>query len=293
MLVVALGILLIILIYYIRVRQIIHRNKILNEQVIERTKEIKEKNSILEDQAEELKAQRDALDSTNAVKDKLFSIISHDLRSPFTTMKGFIELINLKYDGYSDQEIKDFIAMIGESADNVYSLLDNLLNWSRTQRGKLELHPQLSDLVELIRNKIELVTHQANVKNIHIENVCDSQEFLIELDPDLMNVIIQNLLTNAIKFTPVDGRIEVDCKIENSQVILSVKDNGVGMSEDDLAKLFRSDTHFSSSGTENEKGIGLGMLICKDFAEIHHGEIWAESELGKGSTFFVKLPYKN
>ncbi len=290
---ITLVILLIILIYYVRMRQIIHRNKKLNEQVIERTKEIKEKNSILEDQAEELKAQRDALDSTNAVKDKLFSIISHDLRSPFTTMKGFIELIKLRYDGYSDKEIKEFIGMISESADNVYNLLDNLLNWSRSQRGKLELHPQLTDLVELIGKKIELVNHQANVKNIHLENGCKTKQILIELDPDLMNVIIQNLLTNAIKFTPVDGRIEVNCSTNESHITLYVKDNGIGMSKDDLGKLFRSDTHFSSSGTENEKGIGLGMLICKDFVEIHHGEIWAESEPGKGSTFFVKLPLKN
>jgi len=98
------------------------------------------------------------------------------------------------------------------------------------------------------------------------------------------------LLTNAIKFTPKDGKIEVNCKIEDSNAILYVRDNGVGMTEDDLGKLFNSNTHFSSSGTENEKGIGLGMLICKDFVEIHHGEIWAESEPGKGSTFFVKLP---
>ena len=116
------AVMLILLIYYIRFRQIINRNKLLNEQVIERTKE--------------LTTQRDELNMTNSVKDKLFSIISHDLRSPFNTLKGFIELIRLKYDGYSDKEIKEMIGIISDSADNVYNLLDNLLNWSRSQRGK-------------------------------------------------------------------------------------------------------------------------------------------------------------
>jgi signal transduction histidine kinase/ligand-binding sensor domain-containing protein len=283
-------IVLILSIYYIRVRQILYRNRMLNEQVVERTKELNEKNAILQDQTEELTAQRDELDATNSVKDKLFSIISHDLRSPFNTLKGFIELINLKYDAYSDKEIKNIIGIISESADNVYNLLDNLLNWSRSQANKLVCKPVLTDLVELIHNKIELVNFQALNKNITLECRCASKEILLEIDPDLIHVVVLNLISNAIKFTPLNGKIEVDCEMDTSHVILSVKDNGVGISEDNMKILFRSDVHFTSSGTANEKGIGLGMLICKDFVEIHHGKIWVESELGKGSTFFVKLP---
>jgi len=288
---------LILLIYYIRFRQIINRNKHLNELVIERTKEINEKNTILQEQTEELKSQRDELksqrdelDVTNSVKDKLFSIISHDLRSPFNTLKGFIELIKLKYDGYSDQEIKEMIDIISDSADNVYNLLDNLLSWSRSQRGTLKLHPQMTNLVDLINNKIELLNFQAVNKKILIEFGCGTEGILLEVDPDLMNVVIQNLLTNAIKFTPTGGKIEVNCKIENNHIMAYVRDNGIGISEEDAEKLFNPNVHFSTSGTENEKGIGLGMLICKDFIEIHHGEIWVESELGKGSTFFIKIP---
>ncbi|MDX2429962.1 MAG: two-component regulator propeller domain-containing protein [Bacteroides sp.] len=284
------AVLFILLIFYIRFRQIINRNKSLNEQVIERTKEINEKNTILQDQTEELKSQRDALNLTNSVKDKLFSIISHDLRSPFNTLKGFIELIQLKYDGYSDQEIKEMIGIISDTADNVYSLLDNLLNWSRSQRGKLSLNPRRTDFVGIINNKIELLNYQAIHKNITLEFGSASKEIMLELDPDLIHVVIQNLLTNAIKFTPMNGEIEVDCKIENMHLIAYVRDNGIGLSEEDAEKLFNPNVHFSSSGTENEKGIGLGMLICKDFIEIHQGEIWVESELGKGSTFFIKLP---
>jgi ligand-binding sensor domain-containing protein/signal transduction histidine kinase len=284
------AVMLLILIFYIRFRQIIIRNKNLNELVTERTKEINEKNTILQVQTEELKSQRDELNNTNTVKDKLFSIISHDLRSPFNTLKGFIELIKLKYDGYSDHEIKEMIGIISDSADNVYNLLDNLLNWSRSQRGKLKLHPQMTDLVALINNKIELLNLQALNKNIRIEFGSKSEAILLELDPDLMNVVIQNLLTNAIKFTPTGGKIEVNCKIDNTHLIAFVRDNGIGISKEDAEKLFNPNIHFSTSGTENEKGIGLGMIICKDFMDIHHGKIWVESELGKGSTFFIKLP---
>jgi signal transduction histidine kinase/ligand-binding sensor domain-containing protein len=290
-------IVLALLIFYIRFRQIISRNKFLNEQVIARTKEINEKNAILQDQTEELisqrdelKSQRDELDASNSVKDKLFSIISHDLRNPFNTLKGFIELIKLKYDGYSDREIKEMIDIISDSADNVYNLLDNLLSWSRSQRGTLKLHPQMTNVVDLIKNKIELLNFQAINKKILIECGCGAEGLLLEVDPDLMNVVIQNLLTNAIKFTPTGGKIEVNCKIENNHLIAYVRDNGIGISKEDAEKLFNPNIHFSTSGTENEKGIGLGMLICKDFIEIHHGEIWVESELGKGSTFFIKLP---
>ncbi len=280
----------ILLIYYIRFRQIINRNKYLNEQVLERTKEINEKNAILLDQTEEMKSQRDELDATNSVKDKLFSILSHDLRSPFSTMKGFIELIKLKFDDYSDKEVKDMIEIINDSADNMFYLLDNLLSWSRSQRGILSVHPKMTNLVDLINNKIELLNYQAINKNIQLDFGCGTEGILMELDSDLMNMVIQNLLTNAIKFTPMGGEIEVNCTIEDKHLIIYVRDNGIGISEEDTEKLFNANVHFSTSGTKNEKGTGLGMIICKDFVELHHGEIWVESELGKGSTFFIKLP---
>jgi signal transduction histidine kinase/ligand-binding sensor domain-containing protein len=280
----------VVLIYYIRVRQIMNRNIILQEQVNERTKEINEKNKILLEQTEEITSQRDALNIANSAKDKLFSIISHDLRSPFNTIKGFIELIRLKYDTYTDDEKKKLIGIINDSTENVYNLLDNLLNWSRAQRGSLKFNPQMTNIIDLIRNKIDLLDYQAVNKNIHLWIECASDEINLEIDPGLINVVIQNLLTNAIKFTHPDGEIKVRCSIENSRLIISVRDNGTGMSEEDVKKLFRPDMHFSSRGTENEIGTGLGLLICKDFVEIHHGEIWLESELNKGSTFFISLP---
>ena len=280
----------IILIFYRRVQQVIKRNSMLEELVKERTKEIYEKNAILEEQTEELKTQRDDLDMSNSVKDKLFSIISHDLRSPFNTLNGFTELIKSKYDDYSDEKRKEMIGIISDSANQAYNLLDNLLNWSRTQRGKLSFNPLMTNVVSLINGKMDLLNHQAANKNILVEFECASEEIMLEIDTNLINVVIQNLLTNAIKFTRSNGKIQVNCKIEDNHIIISVRDNGTGISEDDIKKLFRKDVHFTSRGTDKEAGTGLGLLICMDFVEMHHGKIWLESELNKGSEFFISLP---
>jgi two-component system sensor histidine kinase/response regulator len=262
----------------------------LEEMVKERTNEINEKNETLQNQTEELTSQRDELDASNSVKDKLFSIISHDLRSPFNTLKGFTNLIKSRYDGYTDEERKKMIEIINDSSDQVYSLLDNLLNWSRAQRGTLHFNPRMTNIVSLIDSKIDLMNFQAENKNIKIEFDHTPEDIEFEIDPDLINVVIHNLLTNAIKFSHAEGKIRVNSKIENNHLIISVSDNGIGISKDDAKKLFSHDARFTSKGTNQEPGTGLGLIICKDFIEIHHGEIWLESELNKGSSFFIDIP---
>jgi len=279
-----------LLIYYIRTRQIIRRNIVLNELVRARTKEIDEKNKILIDQTDELKSQRDELSRTNAVKDKLFSIISHDLRSPFTTLKGFIELMRSRYDGYGDEERKEMLGIINDSADQVYNLLNNLLNWSRAHTGEIKVESELTNIAGLINDKIALVKYQAANKNITIGFDCPSEAINLRVDVHLISVVIQNLLTNAIKFTPQDGQVTVGCEKTEKELIIFVKDTGVGMSEENVSKLFRHDVQYTTRGTDNETGTGLGLLICQDFIERHYGRIWLESEPGKGSTFFISLP---
>ncbi len=280
------------LIYYLRVRQIIIRNKLLQKLVDQRTNELNEKNEILQDQADELTAQRDQLNASNAVKDKLFSIISHDIRSPFNSLNGFIELINVKYDEYTDEKKKEMLGIISGSAKNVYTLLDNLLSWSRSQRGTIKFNVQATEVVSLISSKIDLLRYLAQEKNIEVESVCSLGEIVVELDPDLIAVVLQNLLTNAIKFTHQDGKVQVDCRLESDDLTISVSDNGVGIPEENLEMLFSPDNHFTTRGTKSEKGTGLGLIVCKDFVDIHHGQIWVESVMGKGSTFFIKLPLK-
>jgi len=308
---IAIIIFLLLLTYYLRVRQIRIRNRLLKDLVEKRTKELHEKNLILqqqtnnlnesnvileerqqqiEEQAEELTAQRDDLNEVNAVKDKLFSIIAHDLKNPFNTLMGFIELLQMRYDHYADEKRKEMLSYAKNSADDIYNLLVNLLNWSRAQRGAIELNPELTNLVNLINENLSLVKNQAANKNLEIQFSAVPKEVTLYLDADLINAVLRNLLTNAIKYSHTNGKVELSCSVGDNSVIVSIKDSGIGISEEDMKKLFRNDIHYSTSGTKNEKGTGLGLITCKEFIEKHYGKIWMESELGKGSTFYFSLP---
>jgi len=308
---ISLVVFIVLLIFYLKISQIRRRNIVLEGLVKERTKEINEKNTILVGQAEELNntntmleerqqliekqtdeliAQRDELYESNSVQDKLYSIIAHDLRSPFNALKGFTELIQTNYDSYDEEERKEMIGIISKSAERVYNLLNNLLNWTRSQRGKIQFNPTMTNIIKLINENIALVTDQAVNKNIEFKFESASEEVNLKIDPAIINVVIQNLLTNAIKFTNTNGIIKLNCNIKNNNVIVSIKDNGVGISEDNIKILFKRDIHFTNKGTNNETGTGLGLLLCKDFIEKHQGKIWLESEENKGTTFFISIP---
>jgi len=283
-----------------RQQQIEERTKEINEQnliLVNRTEELNSTNTLLEErqkqiqeQTDELKTQRDQLSELNSVKDKLFSIIAHDLRSPFNTLKGFVDLILSRYENYNDQERKEMLGIISASTDNVYNLIDNLLSWARAQRGAIHFNPKTNNIVDLLNDNIVLIGNQAAAKNIKIEFTSYSKDIPIMIDKQMINIIIRNLLTNAIKFTHKDGKIVLNCTRENHSVIISVQDDGIGISEENKEKLFRNDLHFSSQGTNNETGSGLGLLLCKELIEKHNGKIWVESELNKGTTFFFNLP---
>jgi ligand-binding sensor domain-containing protein/signal transduction histidine kinase len=309
----SLVVMILFLIYYLKVSQIRRRNIILESLVKERTREINEKNTILieqteelnntntqleerqqqiEEQTDELKAQRDQLSEANSIKDKLFSIIAHDLRSPFNTLKGFIDLVQSRYDTYSDKERKNMISIIVNSAGNVYNLIDNLLNWSRSQQGAIHFVPEMANIIDIINENIELFNDQAVNKDIKIESKSAAEDIRLMIDKEMINIVIRNLLANAIKYTNVDGKIELNCKRENNNVIISVKDDGIGISEENKEKLFRNDIHFSSRGTKNETGTGLGLLLCKELIEKHQGKIWIESEQNLGTAIFISLPVK-
>jgi signal transduction histidine kinase/ligand-binding sensor domain-containing protein len=304
---------LISLIFYVKVSQIRRRNLTLERLVKERTKEIDEKNKILiqqaedlnksnkileerrqliEEQADELKAQRDLLSEVNSVKDKLFSIIAHDLKNPFNTLKGFVDLIQTRYDDYTEQERKNMISIIDKSTDLVYNLLNNLLNWSRSQRGVIHFVPEIVNIVDLVNENIELFEKQAENKNIKIESRISAKDISLMIDKEMIHIVIRNILANAIKYTRVNGKIELNCTRENNNVIILVKDNGIGISMENKEKLFRNDIHFSTGGTNNETGTGIGLILCKELIEKHQGKIWIESELDQGTTIFVCLPVK-
>lgn len=229
------------------------------------------------------------LKDLNTTKDKFFSIIAHDLKNPFNSLLGLSKLLIDELDSYSKEEIKDILEIIHNSSDSAYKLLENLLEWSRAQTGKIKFKPDTLDLKRLIIEVVTLLRSQAIKKNIHISyKIIDS--CIITADKNMITTVIRNLISNAIKFTKQKGEIIITVSIDDSNYEICIKDTGVGISNENLKKLFRIDSRYTSQGTENELGTGLGLILCKEFIEKHNGKIWAESELGKGSIFKITLP---
>lgn len=222
-------------------------------------------------------------------KDKFFSIIAHDLKSPFQGLIGFSNILLEDYENLSEDEIKEFIGNISKSATNLFYLLQNLLEWSRLQTGKMEYVPSRLDLGFEIKMVINILIGNALRKGIKIINEIPEGIFLMA-DRNMLNSICQNLITNAIKFSNSGGEVKITVSDEGNFVEVTVSDTGVGIREADMEKLFRLDISHSTRGTANEGGTGLGLLLLKDMVELHKGTIRAESHFGKGSRFMFTLP---
>lgn len=222
-------------------------------------------------------------------KDLFFSIIAHDLKGPLGSSVSLSEILAQEIDTYSREEIKEITGLLHESNKNIYKLLENLLDWSRVQTGMIEYNPKKVLLNKLIEESITLNKNTALAKNIAIR--FESVEVIeIELDKDMIDTVLRNLLTNAIKFTDQQGEIRVTMQKIHQKVEVSITDNGIGIPDNIKEKLFKINEKVIQPGTENESGNGLGLLLCNEFIKKHKGEIWAESKLGKGSTFKFVLP---
>ncbi len=229
------------------------------------------------------------LEELNVTKDKLFSIIAHDLRSPFNSILGLSELLIENQRDFKIAESEKYLGLINSSAQNTLVLLDNLLNWAKSQTGQINFNPQKIILSSIISEIIELSNSAAIAKEISlIQNKPDEIE--VYADEDMLKTVLRNLISNAIKFTKPGGNIQVLAKREQSRVEITISDNGVGMNKKMIDKLFRIESNESTIGTANEKGSGLGLLLCKEFVEKLGGKIWVESEEGKGSDFKFTLP---
>jgi PAS domain S-box-containing protein len=233
------------------------------------------------------------LKDLNDSKDKLFSLISHDLRSPFNSLLGFSEILTSEFDSLTHEEIKEYLHVIYESSKNLYSMTNNLLQFSRFQMGRFEFNPARLNLKKMIVNNLNLLKGNIIKKqlNLNIE-VADNIE--VFADEDMLNSIIQNLISNAVKFTYRGGDIRVSSRFlsffeESSQVEVTVTDTGVGISEENISKIFKENLH-STPGTEKEYGTGLGLLLVKEFIQINGGNIQAKSKAGKGTSFIFTLP---
>jgi signal transduction histidine kinase len=229
------------------------------------------------------------LHELNAAKDKFFSIIAHDLRNPFNAIIGLTDILLISLDDLDIQKLQKTLENIKGSSQQAHELLENLLLWARSQTGTISFRSESIDLKIQAEEIIELVAVQAVRKNISI--LTDFRMGgLIKGDVNMMNTILRNLLTNALKFTPVSGEVRVGISQNNGYCILSVKDNGIGIPADKLKTLFSIDTAHKTNGTDQEPGTGLGLILCKEFTEKHGGRLEVDSKVGKGSEFRVIIP---
>lgn len=244
--------------------------------------ERKEAESILIESEKQLR-------KANAMKDKFFSIIAHDLKNPFNAILGFSSLLYEAYDNFDDQQRKSFIKNICDASDSTFKLLQNLLEWSRTQTGKIEFYPETIDVASIVNENITVLKSAAKNKKIILETNIDGS-LVAFADSNMVKAIIRNLVSNAIKFTHPGGRIEVNATNSGNEVAISVSDSGIGITSDDISRLFRIDDPFRTVGTAQEEGSGLGLILCKEFVEKNNGKIWVESSAGVGSKFSFTLP---
>lgn len=229
------------------------------------------------------------LQDLNSTKDKLFSIIAHDLRNPFQSILSLSEILIDDTHVLDADETKSYAALIYSTAGNTLELLDNLLSWSKSQMGQTQFHPESIDLSEAVRKAMNITASQAKLKDISIrsQNIVDSK---VWADQTMLKTVLLNLLSNAIKFTNAGGSVEISNKIIEDHIEVLVSDNGIGMSQEQLLNLYKLDANMSTFGTENEKGTGLGLVLCKEFVERQGGRLWVNSEEGKGSEFRFTLP---
>ena len=243
--------------------------------------------------SETLKKYMLELENLNKTKDKFFGIIAHDLRNPFGGILGITEILDSKMkDEQMNESIKlyrRYIQIVHSSAQSAYRLLENLLQWARSQTGEISVRPKNIKINDLINIVIPLVTGNAFKKNITIEKDLVGGE-IVYADESLVANILRNLLTNAIKFTPTNGKVILSTAINEKFLEISISDTGSGIDPKNLGNIFRIDSQFSQLGTENEIGSGLGLILCKEFTEKNGGTIWVKSQLGFGSTFTFTLP---
>lgn len=231
------------------------------------------------------------LEKLNYNKDKFFSIVAHDLMTPFTALLGYSEILVKEYDELDRETIGKFASDINTVASKAHNLLENLLGWTRLETGRMIFNPVEFNLHPIVEDVFHINAESANVKDISLVNNIMITN-MVFADVNMLNTILRNLVSNAIKFTNEDGRISVSSKLIDDQIEISVVDNGIGMSNMDLQKLFDENHQYSGTGTHLEKGTGLGLLLCREFIEKHGGTLHAESKLGEGTRIYFSMGTK-
>ncbi len=280
---------LIFWVFRIRIKSVERQNIKLEKLVKRRTLELENEINARKKTEAALRKSEKELRISNKNKDKFFSIIAHDLKSPFSSLLGYSEWLQNELKNLSKEEIQNAFENMNRSIRKVYELIQNLLEWARIQNGKIEFNPSSFDIKKLIDNTIGFIEFKAMNKDIKIENRVRENLF-VYADQNMLTSVLQNLLTNALKFNYPGGKVTISARISNGFVEVSIHDTGVGISQENLDKLFRIDVHHTTVGTSEERGTGLGLILCKELIERNHGKIWCESKKGEGSTFTFTVP---
>ncbi|HRP03101.1 MAG TPA: ATP-binding protein [Candidatus Kapabacteria bacterium] len=225
----------------------------------------------------------------NESKDKFISIMAHDIRNPLGVIQGVSDFLIKSYGDLDKEEVLDFLEGINNSSKTLNDLITDLLTWARSQRNNIELNLADNNLYDLVNEDIRLLAQPAKSKSITVQNNI-AKDTIIPFDRNMLSTVIRNLISNAIKFTYNGGNIFIECQEKGNYFEVSIKDDGIGIKPEDMQKLFLIGESKSTKGTNNESGTGLGLILCKEFIKNHKGEIWVESELGKGSTFKFTIP---
>jgi len=265
-----------------RERRLKQANIVLEKKVTERTLQIEEQNQLISSKNKEL-------NKLNSTKDKLFSIIGHDLGNQFNIIVGFLELLVTDFKKLDAEKVEYHLTNIYNTSKNANDLLENLLMWAKIQRHAIGFNPKEFEVYPVISEQVELLKGAYSKKHINIEIISDAATS-INADVNMFSTVIRNLTYNAIKFTHENGNISIYFKKKKNFYEFSVKDNGVGIPKENIPKIFSIDSNLSTRGTNGEKGTGLGLIVCKEFIEQHNGNIWVESIVGKGSEFIFTLP---
>ena len=227
----------------------------------------------------------------NSTKDKFFSILAHDLKGPFSSLYSMSETLSGNYDTLEESDKRTGLQKINKMAELTYKLLENLLTWSRSQRGGMVFSPVKFNLSRLIEVNVNLHKTAAGEKGIMLRNKAEEDLYAFG-DSEMIHTVMRNLISNAVKFTPGGKAVEVEVKEQPEWFEVLVTDQGVGISEENMQKLFRIDVKYKTTGTAGETGTGLGLVLCREFVEKNGGKIWCESREGEGSTFHFTIPRK-
>ena len=256
-----------------------------------RSRNIKNANKLLAEKNMIITEQSEKLLELNKTKDKLFAIISHDLKNPIGAFKNSLSLADSIFDDFTKEELHDLISELSKSALSVYDMLEDLLSWARIQQGKITFNPSENDIYYLIDKIIYFLNESAKQKNISLETTIKPNT-IIETDIFLIHTILRNLISNAIKFTNQGGYVRIGFESTNDTNILIIEDNGIGIEPEKIEKLFKIDDNISTVGTAGEKGTGMGLVLCNEFVEMHKGKLTVESELNKGTKMKIILKKK-